>query len=247
MKQNRLNKRIWTHQGRAWPSETAAGMVLAIILVLGLLGIPVSLAQQAGKHDEVSHKETTPVASTKGLAIWGERKAVGQSKLTQLEIRTVSPKDDNRITAISEVDRQESQVLSASVGRDKGRQIKWQILGSGGANLSGKAVMLPAWLDYRRMHGTVGQTAVGPGSSPSYDMNSGFWQNFLGGFLRGDANADGTVDLADVVYLVNYLYINGPAPVPTEAGNANCDEKIDVRDVVYLINYLLRDGPVPSC
>jgi len=31
-------------------------------------------------------------------------------------------------------------------------------------------------------------------------------------FLFGDANGDGLVDLGDVVFLVNYLYRNGPAP-----------------------------------
>jgi len=29
---------------------------------------------------------------------------------------------------------------------------------------------------------------------------------------RGDANGDNSVDLADVVFLVNYLFIGGPIP-----------------------------------
>ena len=66
-------------------------------------------------------------------------------------------------------------------------------------------------------------------------------------FLRGDANADGVVDIADVVYVLNYLFINGPAPIPFEAGNVNCDGLVDIADVVYLINYLFIDGPPPSC
>ena len=28
----------------------------------------------------------------------------------------------------------------------------------------------------------------------------------------GDANCDGVVNSADVVYLINYLFINGPPP-----------------------------------
>jgi hypothetical protein len=145
-------------------------------------------------------------------------------------------------TQMKQAEIQESDALSAFAAGDKGRQIKWQILGSGGNAIAGKVNYLAAV-----MYGTVGQTAVGPGSSPSYDMNSGFWQSFLQGFLRGDANADGTIDLGDVVYLVNYLYKVGPAPIPMEAGNANCDEGIEVEDIVYLVNYLLRNGPVPSC
>lgn len=28
----------------------------------------------------------------------------------------------------------------------------------------------------------------------------------------GDVNCDGVVNVSDVVYLINYLFINGPAP-----------------------------------
>lgn len=65
-------------------------------------------------------------------------------------------------------------------------------------------------------------------------------------FICGDCNDDGTVDVGDVVYLVNYLYKNGSAPDPVEAGDANGDETVDVGDVVYLINYLYKAGPTPG-
>ena len=64
-------------------------------------------------------------------------------------------------------------------------------------------------------------------------------------YMHGDANGDQVIDLGDVVYLINYLYKDGPAPEPLEAGDANCDEVVDLGDVVYLINYLYRDGPPP--
>ena len=66
-------------------------------------------------------------------------------------------------------------------------------------------------------------------------------------YYRGDANGDGAIDIADVVYLVNYLFIDGPAPSPLEAGDANCDGKVDIADVVYLVNYLFIEGPPPGC
>jgi predicted phosphodiesterase len=65
--------------------------------------------------------------------------------------------------------------------------------------------------------------------------------------LRGDANGDGVINAADVVYLINYLFISGPAPVPLEAGDCNCDGNVNASDVVYLINYLFIDGPPPGC
>ena len=65
--------------------------------------------------------------------------------------------------------------------------------------------------------------------------------------IRGDANGDGIIDVGDVVYLVSYLYRNGPAPDPLEAGDANCDAIVNVGDVVYLVSYLYKGGPPPGC
>ncbi|UCB51528.1 MAG: FG-GAP repeat protein, partial [Candidatus Zixiibacteriota bacterium] len=64
---------------------------------------------------------------------------------------------------------------------------------------------------------------------------------------RGDANGDGQVNVADVVYLVNYLYRSGDPPGSTEDGDANCDGIVDVADVVFLVNYLYRSGDPPTC
>jgi hypothetical protein len=66
-------------------------------------------------------------------------------------------------------------------------------------------------------------------------------------YLLGDANADGVVDIGDVVHVVNYLYKTGSPPDPSDAGDANSDQTIDVGDVVYLINYLFKSGPAPGC
>jgi len=67
-------------------------------------------------------------------------------------------------------------------------------------------------------------------------------------YMCGDANADKKVDVGDVVYLINYLYKNGAAPLcnPIErCGDASNDGIVDVGDVVYLINYLYKNGPAP--
>jgi hypothetical protein len=65
--------------------------------------------------------------------------------------------------------------------------------------------------------------------------------------FEGDCNGDGAINLADVVYLVNYLFIGGPPPDPLEAGDANCDGEVDLADAVYIINYLFIGGPPPWC
>jgi len=68
------------------------------------------------------------------------------------------------------------------------------------------------------------------------------------GFIRyGDVNGDGNIDVADVIYLINFLWRGGPPPTPYETGDANCDGEVTVSDVVYLINYLFFGGPIPNC
>jgi hypothetical protein len=67
-----------------------------------------------------------------------------------------------------------------------------------------------------------------------------------GPFIRGDANHDGMVNVTDVVYLINYLFIGGPLPVPYSAGDVDGNTLLNVSDVVYLINYLFVGGPPPK-
>ncbi|MFH1336864.1 MAG: C25 family cysteine peptidase [Candidatus Zixiibacteriota bacterium] len=66
-------------------------------------------------------------------------------------------------------------------------------------------------------------------------------------FMHGDANGDLTIDIADVVWIINYLYKGGNPPIPLEMGDADCDGTVDVADVVYLINYLYKGGYPPPC
>jgi len=51
--------------------------------------------------------------------------------------------------------------------------------------------------------------------------------------------------ISDVIYLINYLFCEGPAPNPIERGDVNCDGAVDIADVMYLINYLFMGGPPP--
>ena len=62
----------------------------------------------------------------------------------------------------------------------------------------------------------------------------------------GDANHDGSVGIVDVVFMINYLFKNGPASSCSNCTDVNCDCEIGLADVVYLINYLFRSGDPPQ-
>ena len=61
----------------------------------------------------------------------------------------------------------------------------------------------------------------------------------------GDANGDGTADVADVFFIINFLFARTPAP--PGLANVNGDSSLDVSDVFYLINDLFASGSAPSC
>ena len=67
--------------------------------------------------------------------------------------------------------------------------------------------------------------------------------------LRGDINHQDSppIDISDLVYLINYMFLGGPAPVCLEEGNVDADQGgwIDIADLVYLINYSFLGGPAP--
>jgi uncharacterized protein (TIGR02145 family) len=68
-----------------------------------------------------------------------------------------------------------------------------------------------------------------------------------GSDVCGDANADGAVDISDVVFLIAYIFSGGDAPQPLLAGDANYDSAVDISDVVYLIAYIFSGGSQPYC
>lgn len=61
--------------------------------------------------------------------------------------------------------------------------------------------------------------------------------------VSGDANADGVVDMVDLIYMIHYLFLKGNSPLPLKAADVNADCIVDIEDVVYLINYIFRGGP----
>jgi len=64
--------------------------------------------------------------------------------------------------------------------------------------------------------------------------------------IRGDVNYDfAGPNIADLTYLVDYLFRGGPEPPCFEEGDVNGDGSINVADLTYLVDFLFRGGPPP--
>ncbi len=64
-------------------------------------------------------------------------------------------------------------------------------------------------------------------------------------YLCGDADGGGGINVADVTYLVDYLFFGGPEPVPYLAGDCDANGAINIADLTYLVTYLFGGGPAP--
>jgi len=66
----------------------------------------------------------------------------------------------------------------------------------------------------------------------------------------GDVDASNTVDIDDVVYLIDYIFSGGPEPMCDpilSCGDVDSSYNIDVDDVVYLNSYIFGNGTAPMC
>lgn len=71
-------------------------------------------------------------------------------------------------------------------------------------------------------------------------------------FVRGDTNNDGIHNAADIVYIMNFLFQDGPDFQCKDAADTNDDGVINITDPVFLALYLFLNGlplpaPFPDC
>ncbi|MDP3024836.1 MAG: dockerin type I repeat-containing protein [candidate division Zixibacteria bacterium] len=113
------------------------------------------------------------------------------------------------------------------------------LLADSSFNLATSTMRIEKWLKwgYRTPIGANGDLA---------------WRQFLynvlhqQGYYRGDVNKDRKLDLADIVYLVAYVFKRGPMPKEfTDQGDVNNNGRVNVADVVYLVAYTFKGGPAP--
>jgi len=65
--------------------------------------------------------------------------------------------------------------------------------------------------------------------------------------LAGDANNDGSVNIADITFLIKRIFAGGTASPCCEEGDANDDGSVNIADVTYLIARIFAGGPAPNC
>ena len=64
-------------------------------------------------------------------------------------------------------------------------------------------------------------------------------------FVRGDTNLDGTIDIADPIRSLSYLF-SGAAILCVDAADSNDDGAVDVADPIHQLAYLFSQGPSPT-
>lgn len=63
----------------------------------------------------------------------------------------------------------------------------------------------------------------------------------------GDANSSGSVNIADVTFLIARIFAGGLAPVCNDEADANGNDTVNIADVTYLIARIFAGGSAPLC
>ena len=66
--------------------------------------------------------------------------------------------------------------------------------------------------------------------------------------ICGDIDGSGSemIDISDLVYLVDYMFVGGPEPDPLWVADMDdCMGAVDISDLVYLVDFMFLDGPAP--
>jgi hypothetical protein len=64
--------------------------------------------------------------------------------------------------------------------------------------------------------------------------------------VPGDANADGLVNVADIIFILTYIWKSGPEPLPCRAAaDVNCSGFVSSGDILELVIYIFKSGTPP--
>lgn len=132
--------------------------------------------------------------------------------------------------------------LSQSASEFDGWSIGWSAIvggGSTGSNFEGGS------------GNSLGQAFVGTVSGSDRQVDQGFWQTFAAESsccdLIADVNNNGVgPDVADLIYMVEYMFQGGPdLPCPEESDVDGDGDVVIIADLVYLVEYMFQGGSAP--
>ena len=119
----------------------------------------------------------------------------------------------------------------------------WHVIAGGGGTSSVGTLRLGA---------TIGQPVTGWQSVGTNAVHVGFWQNFerisccvYRGNVDGEIQGDHPINIADLTFMVDMLFRDGPDADCMEEADVNADGSINISDLVYMIDVVFRGGPEP--
>ncbi|MEW6412626.1 MAG: hypothetical protein AB1483_09160 [Candidatus Zixiibacteriota bacterium] len=125
------------------------------------------------------------------------------------------------------------------VGMTHAAEIDWQVVSSGAISSQSASYSINA---------TIGQPFIGRVESSGFDITAGFWQILPTTccLMRGDIDDNGWVDIADIVYMVDYFWNGAIEPGCSFEVDVDGSGIVDPLDLTYLVNAYWKDGPSPA-
>lgn len=66
-------------------------------------------------------------------------------------------------------------------------------------------------------------------------------------YICGDADDNGSVDILDIIFLIDFKFKGGPAPTYPASSDVDNDGDVNILDIIYLIDFKFKNGPEPNC
>ncbi len=63
--------------------------------------------------------------------------------------------------------------------------------------------------------------------------------------MAGDVDRSGSINIADVTFMIATIFNGGPFPDPPGSGDVNCSGSFNIADVTFLIDRIFNAGPAP--
>src|SRR5690606_15419577 len=64
-------------------------------------------------------------------------------------------------------------------------------------------------------------------------------------FIRGDADASGSLNLTDGIRILNYLFVGNAEVLCLDSADSDDSGNVNLSDGIFVLNYLFSDGSAP--